>query len=308
MTFVYKSDPVRGLEWARLFAEQAPDIPFRIWPDIGDPSDVRYMAVWEPPEDLAGRFPKLELVFSAGAGVDQFPFHILPDTIPLVRMIEPGLIASMVDYVTLAVLTLHRDLLTYISSQREAVWNPIRVYPASRRRVGVLGLGNIGRAAIERLRSIGFVCSGWSRSRTEIEGVTCYAGSAELHTFLATTDILVCLLPLTPETRGILNREVFSALPRGASVVNAGRGGHLVQEDLLAALNSEQVSAAVLDVCDPEPLPSDHPFWRHPRVLLTPHVAGMTQPETAVAAVLDNIRRHREGRPLNGLVDRSRGY
>ena len=308
MTFLYKADPQRGAEWARLFAAKAPALPFRMWPDVGDPTVVRYLAAWEPPDGFAESFPNLELLFSVGAGVDQFDFSTLPPSVPVVRMLEPGIVTGMVEYVTLAVLALHRDLIDYTAQQRRGEWQPIRVRPASNRRVGVLGLGVLGRAALGALVPFGFPCAGWSRSRHTIAGVECFAGAEELPAFLARTDILVCLLPLTPATRGILNHALFAALPRGAALVNAGRGAHLVTADLLSALDDGRLSAAMLDVCDPEPPPSGHPLWGHPRIWLTPHVASMTQPATAVDVVLDNIRRHEAGLPLIGLVDRSRGY
>lgn len=308
MTFLYKADPTRGIEWAALFAAQAPDLPFRIWPDIGDPSAVRYLVTWVPPDDLANRFPNLEILFSVAAGVDQFDFASLPPTLPLVRMVEPGVVGGMVDYVTLAVLTFHRDLPTYMAQQRQKTWAPLTVHMPARRRVGVLGLGQLGQAVLVRLTGMGFDCAGWSRSRRDVTGVACFAGEGELDAFLARTDYLVCLLPLTDETRGFLDAGLFARLPKGAVVINCGRGGHLVAEDLLATLESGQVSAAMLDVTDPEPLPPDHPFWEHPRIVLTPHVASMTQPETGVRAVLDNIRRHKAGEPLIGLVDTARGY
>ncbi|ABM32760.1 glyoxylate/hydroxypyruvate reductase A [Paracidovorax citrulli] len=308
MSFLYKSDPVRGAVWAERFALAMPDLPFRIWPDVGDARDVRYLAAWEPPQDLAARFPNLEVLFSTGAGVDQFDFSALPPGLPIVRMVEPGIVQGMVEYVTMAVLSVHRDLHTYLGQQRAKSWQPHRVHPASSRRVGVLGLGTLGRAVLERLHGFGFACAGWSRSPQRIEGIACHAGPDGLRGFLARTDILVCLLPLTGDTRGILCRQVFDQLPRGATVINVGRGGHLVQDDLLHALDAGQLAGAILDVCEPEPLPPQHPFWTHPKVVLTPHIASMTQPETAVDALIDNLRRHREGLPMVGLVDRSRGY
>ena len=224
MTVLYKANMVRGAEWARFFAERAPEVPFRLWPDIGDPAEVRYLVAWVPPDDIATTFPNLELVFSVGAGVDQFDATKVPAHIPLVRMLEPGIAETMVEYVTMAVLALHRDLLHFMSQQREQVWREIRITPAKRRRVGVMGLGQLGQAVLERLKAFDFPLLGWNRSPREIAGVTCYAGMDTLPDFLAQADILVCLLPLTDETRGILNADLFARLPRGASLVNVGRG------------------------------------------------------------------------------------
>lgn len=308
MTLLYKSDPVRGAVWAELIAARMPALPFRIWPDIGDPREVRYLAAWQPPEDLATRFPNLEVLFATGAGTDHFDFSLIPESLPVVRMVESGIIQGMVEYVTLAVLSIHRDWRRYLEQQREGQWQVHRVHPAASRRVGVLGLGVLGRAVLASLGGFGFSCAGWSRSQQEIDGVDCYDGADGLQQFLARTDILICLLPLTDSTRGILSKPLFDQLPQGATVINVGRGGHLVQDDLLRALEEGNVGKAILDVCEPEPLPPGHPFWSHPNVQLTPHIASMTQPETAVEAVLDNIRRHREGLPMNGLVDRARGY
>lgn len=308
MTVLYKANMVRGAEWARIFAERAPDVPFRLWPDIGNPADVRHLVAWVPPDDIATIFPNLELVFSVGAGVDQFDTSKVPAHIPLVRMLEPGIAETMIEYVAMAVLGLHRDLLDFISQQKLQVWREIRITPAKRRRVGVMGLGQLGQAVLERLKAFGFPLAGWNRSPRAIEGVTCYAGADALPDFLAQADILVCLLPLTDQTRGILNADLFARLPRGAGLVNVGRGPHLVEADFLAALDGGALSGAVLDVTDPEPLPPGHPFWSHPRILLTPHNASMTTPDTAVDFVLDVIARHRRGEELPGRVDRERGY
>lgn len=308
MTFLYKADPARGEQWARLFAQKAPEIEFRLWPDIGDPALIRYLAAWQPPEDLARTLPNLEVVFSVGAGIDQFDLSRVPQHLPVVRMIEPGIVEGMVEYVTQAVLTIHRDLFDYAQQQAAREWREMPVRAAPSRRIGVLGLGVLGTAVLERLQLFGFPCAGWSRKPRTLDGIDCYAGSEALNTFLARTDVLVCLLPLTEATRGLLNAKLFAALPRGASLVNVGRGAHLNQDDLLAALASGQIRNAVLDVTDPEPLPATHALWGHPRVRITPHIASATRPDTAVDVVLDNIRRHCAGEPLLGEIDPSRGY
>ncbi len=307
MTVLYKADPVRGAIWAERFARLAPDTPFRVWPDIGDPASVRYLIAWQP-DNLAITLPNLEVVFSVGAGVDQLDLARIPAHLPVVRMIEPGIVDGMVEYVTEAVLAIHRDLFDYALQQQARVWKPMQLRPAAARRVGVLGLGMLGTAVLERLRLFGFACAGWSRSPRSIEGVECFAGEDALDTFLARTDVLICLLPLTDATRGLLDRRIFAMLPAGASLVHVGRGPQLVTADLLDALNRGQIHSAVIDVTDPEPLPVDHPLWRAPRVRITPHIASATHAETAVDVVLENLRRHRAGEPMIGQIDRARGY
>lgn len=308
MTILYKANPERGMQWAQHFAQKAPDVPFRLWPDIGDAAAVRYLAAWEPPADVMQTFPNLEVIFSTGAGIDQFDLSGVPQHVAVVRMTEPGIVEGMVEYVTQSVLTIHRDLFDYAALQRERVWREMPLRAASTRRVGVLGLGMLGTAVLNALRIFGFDCAGWSRSPHEIEGVACYAGADSFDAFLARTDILICLLPLTEATRGIIDKQVFGTLPKGASFINVGRGPHVVQQDLLDALDSGQLHAAILDVTDPEPLPREHAFWTHPRVRLTPHIASATRPESAVDVVLDNLRRHRAGLPMIGAIDRTRGY
>ncbi|WP_250520145.1 MULTISPECIES: glyoxylate/hydroxypyruvate reductase A [unclassified Caballeronia] len=308
MTILYKADPERGKQWATHFALKAPDVPFRVWPDIGDANAVRYLAAWQPPADVMQTFPNLDVIFSVGAGIDQFDLSGVPPHVAVVRMTEPGIVEGMVEYVTQAVLTIHRDLFDYAAQQRERVWREMPVRAASTRRVGVLGLGMLGTAVLTTLRAFGFDCAGWSRSPHEIEGVECHAGAASLDAFLARTDILVCLLPLTDATRGLIGKRVFETLPKGASFINVGRGPHVIQQDLLDALDSGHLNAAILDVTDPEPLPREHPFWTHPRVRLTPHIASATRPETAVEMVLENLRRHRAGERMIGEIDRTRGY
>ncbi len=308
MSFLYKADPVRGEIWASLFSQRMPDLPFRIWPDVGDPREVRFLAAWEPPDNLAQLLPNLEVLFSVGAGVDQFDLSAIPSHVPVVRMIEPGIVEGMVEYVTQSVLTIHRDIFDYEQQQRQRIWRALPLRPAASRRVGVLGLGRLGTAVLERLRLFGFDCAGWSRSPRGIDGVACYAGVEALDGFLARTEILICLLPLTTDTRGMLDAKLLAKLPRGASLIQTGRGAHLRQDDLLMLLDAGHLRYALLDVTHPEPLPADHPLWLHPRVRITPHIASMTHAETAVDAVLQNLRRRRAGLPMVGEIDRTRGY
>jgi glyoxylate/hydroxypyruvate reductase len=305
---VYKANEERGREWREIFAREAPEIEFRMWPQVRDPKSVEYLVLWQPPPNLLEKFPNAKVLFSVAAGIDHLDLASLPPDLPLVRMVEPGITRTMVDYVSFAVLALHRNLLDYAEQQRKKIWSEIRVRPSGDRRVGVMGMGVLGTAALERLGALSFQRAGWSRTPKELVGVDCYAGEAQLEAFLAGLDILVCLLPLTADTRGILNARTFRALPHGASLVNVGRGGHLVQTDLLKALDEGRLAGAVIDVLEEEPPPDNHPFWTHPRILLTPHIASMTQPRTAAPLVIGNIRRHRSGEPLLNLVDRSRGY
>lgn len=308
MTILYKAEAARGREWQAFFAREMPDLPFRVWPDIGDPAEVRYLVAWQPPEDIVGRFPNLQVAFTVSAGVDQYDLSLIPPSIPVVRMVEPGLTDGMVEYVTFATLAAHRDMLGYIDDQRRGVWAPRRNILAAKRRVGVMGLGTLGHAVLAGLKPLGFPLFGWNRSARDIDGVTGFFGADGFTAFLSRCDILICLLPLTAETRGILNRDAFAQLPAGATLINVGRGGHLVEADLLTALDGGQLSGAVLDVFADEPPPADHPFWTHPNILMTPHIASMSQPETAAQVLLANIRRHRAGEPMTNVVDRVRGY
>jgi glyoxylate/hydroxypyruvate reductase A len=281
---------------------------FHLWPQTGDLAAVEYLIAWQPPPGLLSALPNLKVLFSSGAGVDHLDLSAVPPHVPVVRMVEPGIVNGMIEYVTLSVLALHRNFMDYVRAQAVGAWQPIEVVPASERSVGVMGLGVLGQAVLERLGLFGYSRYGWNGSPKTIPGVTCYSGEQTLEQFLGRCDILVCLLPLTEATRGVLNRRVFEALPWGASVINVARGGHLDQQALIEALDSGHLSAAILDVCEPEPLPPRHPFWTHPRILLTPHIASMTQPETAASVLLENIRRHRRGEPLRDVIDRGKGY
>lgn len=309
MTLLIKTDIDRGDAWAAALAESYPELQTAQWPYDGEPGKIDYALVWQPPKGELKRYPNLKAIFSVGAGIDHLASDPeLPQGIPVVRMVEPGLTAGMSEYVVLAVLNHHRFMLDYAAQRREKRWDEILQVPAEARQVGMLGLGVLGRDALEKLKPFGFRLAGWSRSPKSITGVTCFHGKSGLDDFLAGTDILVCLLPLTAETRGILDAKTFAKLPKGAAVVNVGRGGQLVEKDLLAALDSGQVGGATLDVFQQEPLPAKHPFWTHPRVFMTPHIASMTIPQTAVRAVVANIQRLEAGEALQHVVDLKRGY
>ena len=308
MALLFKVPDARGIAWKSLFDTQAPDIDLRLWPDIGEPSQVRYFSAWQPPQNLHERFPNLEVIFATSAGVDQFDLGQLPEHIKVVRMLDPGIAQGIVEYACFAVLSLHRQMPQYLQQQRERQWQMHELTPARKRRVGVMGLGNLGVATLESLRPFGFELSGWARSDKDIPGVQCFAGSEQLPTFLGQCEILICLLPLTEETRGILNASIFAAMPNGAQLINLGRGGHLVESDLLEALDSGHLTHAIIDVLNDEPPAADHPFWHHPKVWLTPHIGANTSPDSAFDVLLANIRRHERGETMHGEIARDQGY
>ncbi|KQM88305.1 glyoxylate/hydroxypyruvate reductase A [Sphingomonas sp. Leaf23] len=305
---LYTAAPTRGQVWAGMIGQAIPELEVRLSPDQGDPADVRYLAAWTLPAGLVEALPNLEVLFSIGAGVDQLDLSQMPPHVTVVRLVEPNLAAAMAEYVVMTVLALHRDLYAYADQQRERVWRALPQVAAGERRVGIAGLGQMGSAALDALRPFGFQLSGWSRSPRDVPGVTCFHGDEGLREFAAQADILVNLLPLTPETRGILGQPLFADMPKGAAIVSAGRGGHLDPAALVAALDSGRLSRAILDVTPIEPLPTDDPLWSHQRVVLTPHVAAATDTEGSGKALIANLKRHLAGEPMVGVVARDRGY
>src|SRR5438552_8281483 len=309
MTLLFYSTVDSAARWRAQLERLSRELDIRVWPEIGDPAEIDYALVWRPAPGLLATLPKLKLILSLGAGVD----HLLGDPqlprhLPIVRLVDPHMTAAMSEYVVLQVLRLHRRDLDYRAQQERKDWRELDQKNAADRRVGILGFGELGQDAATKLSTLGFDVAGWSRSAKTAAGIATYAGAAGLPALLGRSEILVCLLPLTAETEGILNACTLALLPRGAALVNAARGAHLVEADLLAALASGQLSAAVLDVFGEEPLPAEHPFWHHPRIVVTPHVAAFTNPATAAPIILDNIRRFEEGRPLLNRVDPARGY
>jgi glyoxylate/hydroxypyruvate reductase A len=301
-------------EWVRLVRERAGDRPVFAWPDdLGDPAEVGYACVWRAPPGLLGTLPNLKLIASLAAGVDHvFSDPHLPD-VPIVRAAHPDLSMRVTEYVVLHTLRYHRRQPLYETQQRERVWRPRRQPAASEVAVGIMGLGVIGGEAARVLARIGFKVAGWSTRGKQIEGVEVFRGASELDAFLARTEIVVCVLPLTQETRGILNRQVFGKLKQdgaagGAFLINAGRGGLQIDADILAALDDGTLAGATLDVFPQEPLPPHSPMWSHPKVTVTPHNAGDALPAFLVDDVMAQIGRVERGEPLPNLVDRRRGY
>ncbi|MBJ2152858.1 glyoxylate/hydroxypyruvate reductase A [Paracoccus sp. IB05] len=304
MAILSLSDPARSEVFRKAFAEALPDMPFHIGTAPG-PAAVQWLITWQAPVRLAETYPNLRLIFSTGAGVDQFDLGTLPEGVGVVRMLAGGIAEQMQEFATMAVLALHRDLPAYLAQAREGKWIEGQNVAPQDRRIGVLGLGNLGQAVLESLKPFGFPLSGWARSPREIAGVQCFT---DLSAFLAQTDILICLLPLTPETTGFLDDALFALLPMGAKLVQLGRGRQLDEAALRRALDSGQLSAAFLDVTDPEPLPADHWLWRDPRVMVTPHIACQTRARDAAAHLVAGVLADLRGDPPPGLVDRSRGY
>jgi glyoxylate/hydroxypyruvate reductase A len=279
-----------------------------------EPAEIHYAAVWKPvPGELASFFTNLKVIFNLGAGVDALMAdRTLPD-VPLVRVAVDDLTGRMTEYVVLHVLLHHRQELYLRDSQRVKRWAPKFQWPASAISVGIMGLGTLGTDAAQVLRRIGFQVLGWSRTPRQVDGVDCFRGREQIEPFLARTDMLVCLLPLTPDTRGVLNRAVFERLnrtsPLGAPVlINAGRGGLQNEADILACLDDGTLGAVSLDVFMQEPLPPDSPFWTHPNVVLTPHNAADTDPDAISRYVAAQIARFEAGGALDNVVDRKRGY
>lgn len=300
--------------WKNRFDDVCRDRRVLLLPDAAyDPAEIHYAAVWKPVQGELAGFPNLRVIFNLGAGVDALMADSSLPKVPLVRVAVGDLTARMTEYVVLHVLMHHRQELYLRASQREKRWQPKTQWPASAISVGILGLGTLGSDAAEVLLRLGFRVSGWSRSSKEIDGVECFHGEAQLDPFLQRTDILVCLLPLTPDTRHILNRGLFTKLhrdsPIGAPVlINAGRGGLQNEADILKCLDDGTLGAASLDVFANEPLPGDSPFWSHPKVVLTPHNAADTDPDEISKYVARQIKRFETGAALENVVDPARGY
>ncbi len=310
MRLVFASTTKDPQPWQAELLRHLPELDFRVWPDPGlDPATVDYVLVWKPELGVIGRFPRLKAILSLGAGVD----HILsdpglPDAVPIVRMVDPALTRGMVEYVVHWVLHVHRDFHLYRDLQARRQWEQLGAPETSEARVGVMGLGVLGSACAKALAGLGFDVAGWDLAAKEIPGVRLYVGNEALPEFLARTQILVLQLPATAATRGILDARALATLPEGAAVINPARGELIVEKDLLGALETHSIGYAVLDVFATEPLSPRHPFWNHPKVTVTPHIASLTMVPSAAQAIAANIRRIERGETPFPLAHREAGF
>ena len=294
--------------WIEGLSRAMPKAKVATWPE-GDTGSADYALVWKPPPELLVKLDRAKAIFNLGAGVDGLePMPRSLQNVPLIRLEDAGMAEQMAEYVVHAVLRRYREFDAYAQSQGDGTWQPRQRLDKGSFRVGILGIGVLGVAVAAALAALGFPVDGWSRSRKQIPDLTSFAGAAELQAFLGRCRVLVCMLPLTEETRGMLDRASLSRLSQGAYVVNVSRGALLVDEDLLALIDSGALSGATLDVFQNEPLPSSHAFWHHPHITVTPHVSAVTQIDESVAQIAEKIRRIEAGLPVSGVVDRSRFY
>jgi glyoxylate/hydroxypyruvate reductase A len=299
--------------WLERFRAEAKGREVRLWPEVGDTAEIDYACVWKQPAGLLATLPKLKAVFSLGAGVD----HLLSDPalpeVPIVRIVDPDLTRRMTGYVALHVLLHQRRMKLYERERGARKWLDHYEAAPDQLRVGILGAGVLGMAAVAVLHQLGFQVAGFSRSPKTIPGIEIFSGEAGMNAFLGRSDILVCLLPLTAETRGILRYDLFRRLARGGALggpvlINAGRGGLQIEADILRALDDGTLIGASLDVFEHEPLPQTSPFWDHPKVYTTPHNAASSDPKLLTKNVMNQIERFERGLALEHVVDRRLGY
>lgn len=292
--------------WVDYLQQALPGATVSVW-KRGLPA-ADFAIVWQPSAELFEQQPELKAVFNAGAGVDAFRHIKLSGNIPVYRLEDAGMADQMSDYVCQAVLHHFREMDSYACQAATQVWKSLAPRSKDDFPVGILGFGIMGKAVAHSLCNLGFRVNAWARSSQTQQGVTCYAGDRQLRDFLVASRIVVCLLPLTPGTRGILCTENFSHMPHGSYIINVGRGGHLQEDDLLIALDTGKIAGATLDVFQQEPLPADHPFWQHPKVVVTPHIAAATLIEHSVGQIADKITALQAGLPVSGQLDPVRGY
>ena len=305
MNVLFSSTKEKPEFWFPLLRKALPADRFYAWPDTNG-GDIDVALVATHPQGTFTGLPKLKLIQSMWMGVENIITDAeLPRGVPVARLIDPGMVAAMGESVIACVLDWHRHLYCYRMFQAQKVWKRRRQYLASDRTVGILGLGELGGTIAAKLHSMSFDVAGWSRRPKQLDGVFC---STDLNDVILRSDALVCLLPLTPHTRGILNEESLQKIKKDGCLINVARGAHLVVPDLIAALDSGRLAHAYLDVFEPEPLPQESPLWSHPGVTITPHIAALTDPRTSVGKIAENVERVRRGEAPQNLVDFAAGY
>lgn len=302
--------PNRDMQpWEEALLNIDPNLDVEIWPDVIQKDRVQFAVAWNHPKQVLNSFPNLKAVSSLGAGVDHIlQDEALPDQVPVCRVVSPSLVRQMKEYVLNAVLNYQRNTVTYVRQKLQGIWE---VYPNKSPKeftIGVMGLGKLGKPVAEQLAGLGYQIKGWSNSSKEMTSVETYAGRKELDTFLSGTRVLICMLPLTEETEGILDLDVFKKLQRPGYLINVARGEHLVEEDLIYALDKEWLDGATLDVFSEEPLPDRHPFWNRNNIMITPHVSSLTPPEEVAEQIIENYKRALSGMELRNEVDKDKGY
>jgi glyoxylate/hydroxypyruvate reductase A len=295
--------------WIKALHENQNDIEVEVYPDISNKEKVEYALVWNHPPGVFKEFPNIKVIASMGAGVD----HImrdpeLPENVKVTRIVDEQLAKDMAEFVLALVLNKLRNLSLHQHLEQQREWKPKSYQRIEEVKIGIMGMGELGSTVGKKLTQNGFSVNGWANSKKNLDNIKVYAGREELDPFLAESDILICLLPLTPDTENILDKNLFRKLPENAFLINVARGNHLVEKDLIKMIDNEHLSGAALDVFRKEPLPEDHPFWNNPKIQVTPHIASVTKPNSVVSQVLGNYERMKNKEELQNVVDKGRGY
>ena len=308
ITVLFGSSNDDPIAWYNSLRDALPTLELKVWPDVGNPDLIEVALVWDFEHGKLKELTNLKGIISLGAGVE----HLLSDptlpTVPIARIVDPVVTSQMCEYAIYSILRHHRLMPTYEGKAHISHWDPLPPPATDQATVGILGLGSIGLDLATKLRTLGFPVCGWSRTQRSLPDVSCFSGKSGLYEMLSHTNMLVCILPLTPATHGIINIHTLAALPKGAYIINFARGGHVVESDLLSSIQSGHISGAMLDVFTTEPLPKDHPFWANTRITITPHIAAIGLASDAAPQVVENILRTLKGKPLVNQIYRQLGY
>lgn len=308
MALLFLSDFQDAKVWSEAIKKLDPQIEIYCWPEVPHPEKVEFIGSWSYEDVDYTKFPNLKAVSSLAAGIDHFKLNKIPQHVPVARIIDPDMRVQMSEYVILAVMNYRRHFIAYKQQQQQKIWCKIPEIEMIKLTVGIMGIGSLGLNAALKLRNVGYPVIGWSRTKKTIADIQIFAGEAELPDFLRRTKILICFLPVTAKTKNILNAKLFAMLPQGAYIINVARGALLVEEDLIKFINNGHLAGACLDVYRQEPLPMGHPFWQHPRIMMTPHMSSNPILQTAVQQIVTNYHRMQRGQKLLNEVNKNFGY